>query len=129
MNRTLCQTARYRGAIVRIRELRFDRKKDIPRDMMKEMKLMRELRHDNINRSVREQGADVMITMFGGSETSPPQTSIFWIILFLSSNLLTGMTGISLIVASLSLSTEIVVLYFFTDGIMDCLAELHNISN
>ena len=48
--RTQCQTARYRGALVRIKELRFDRKKDIPRDVMKEMKLMRELRHDNINR-------------------------------------------------------------------------------
>ena len=48
--RTQCQTARYRGAVVRIKELRFDRKKDIPRDLMKEMKIMRELRHDNINR-------------------------------------------------------------------------------
>jgi guanylate cyclase, other len=47
---TQCQTARYRGGVVRIKELRFYRKKDIPRDVMKEMKLMRELRHDNINR-------------------------------------------------------------------------------
>ncbi len=46
---TTCQTARYRGAIVRIKELRYEKKKDIPRDVMKEMKLMRELRHDNIN--------------------------------------------------------------------------------
>ena len=35
---------------MRIRELHFEKKKDIPRDVMKEMKVMRELRHDNINR-------------------------------------------------------------------------------
>lgn len=40
---------RYRGAFVRINVLRFEKKKDIPRDVMKEMKLMRELRHDNVN--------------------------------------------------------------------------------
>jgi serine/threonine protein kinase len=35
--------------IFRIKELQFERKKDISRDVMKEMKLMRELRHDNVN--------------------------------------------------------------------------------
>lgn len=49
MGQQYCQTAKYKGSTVRIKELRFDRKKDIPRDVMKEMKLMRELRHDNIN--------------------------------------------------------------------------------
>ena len=44
-----CRTARYRGALVRIKELHFEKKKDIPRDIMKEMKLMREIRHPNIN--------------------------------------------------------------------------------
>jgi len=44
-----CQTAKYKGGIVRIKELQFDRKKDISREVMKEMKLMRELRHDNVN--------------------------------------------------------------------------------
>jgi len=44
-----CQTAKYKGGIVRIRELQFERKKDISREVMKEMKLMRELRHDNVN--------------------------------------------------------------------------------
>jgi guanylate cyclase len=34
---------------VRIKEIVFDKKKDIPRHVMKEMKLMRDLRHDNIN--------------------------------------------------------------------------------
>ena len=48
----MCQTARYRGSIVRIKELHYEKKKDIPRDVMKEMKLMRELRHDNINRYI-----------------------------------------------------------------------------
>lgn len=42
-------TAHYRGVVVRIKELHFPRKKDISRDVMKEMRLLRELRHDNIN--------------------------------------------------------------------------------
>ncbi|KAB0795504.1 hypothetical protein PPYR_12343 [Photinus pyralis] len=42
-------TALYKGVVVRIKELTFSRKKDISRDMMKEMRLLRELRHDNIN--------------------------------------------------------------------------------
>lgn len=33
----------------RIKELKFSKKKDISRDVMKEMRLLRELRHDNIN--------------------------------------------------------------------------------
>ena len=44
-----CDTAKYKGGIVRVRTLKFERKKDINRDVMKEMKLMRELRHDNVN--------------------------------------------------------------------------------
>ena len=44
-----CHTAKYKGGTVRIRELQFERKKDISREVMKEMKLMRELRHDNVN--------------------------------------------------------------------------------
>ena len=47
-----CQTARYRGSIVRVKELHYEKKKDIPRSVMKEMKQMREMRHDNINRQV-----------------------------------------------------------------------------
>ena len=43
------ETAKYKGGIVRVRTLQFERKKDINRDVMKEMKLMRELRHDNVN--------------------------------------------------------------------------------
>lgn len=35
--------------MVRIKELTFSRKKDISRDVMKEMRLLRELRHDNVN--------------------------------------------------------------------------------
>ncbi|XP_044753115.1 receptor-type guanylate cyclase Gyc76C-like isoform X2 [Coccinella septempunctata] len=42
-------TALYRGVVVRIKELAFSRKKDISRDVMKEMRLLRELRHDNVN--------------------------------------------------------------------------------
>ncbi|XP_018562246.1 receptor-type guanylate cyclase Gyc76C isoform X2 [Anoplophora glabripennis] len=42
-------TAQYRGVVVRIKELTFSRKKDISREVMKEMRLLRELRHDNVN--------------------------------------------------------------------------------
>ncbi|VEN37483.1 unnamed protein product [Callosobruchus maculatus] len=42
-------TAQYRGVVVRIKELTFNRKKDISREVMKEMRLLRELRHDNVN--------------------------------------------------------------------------------
>ena len=44
-----CQTATYRGAHVRINELKFNKKRDISREIMKEMKIMREIRHPNIN--------------------------------------------------------------------------------
>ena len=52
-----CQTARYRGSIVRVKELHYEKKKDIPRSVMKEMKQMREMRHDNINRQVKSGAA------------------------------------------------------------------------
>lgn len=42
-------TGQYRGVVVRIKELKFPRKKDISREIMKEMRLLRDLRHDNIN--------------------------------------------------------------------------------
>ncbi|CAG5012725.1 unnamed protein product [Parnassius apollo] len=42
-------TAQYRGNVVRIKELKFSKKKDISREVMKEMRLLRELRHDNLN--------------------------------------------------------------------------------
>ncbi|KAI5641792.1 adenylate and guanylate cyclase catalytic domain-containing protein [Phthorimaea operculella] len=46
-------TAQYKGNVVRIKELKFsnnkDKTKDISRDVMKEMRLLRELRHDNLN--------------------------------------------------------------------------------
>ncbi|XP_021202770.2 receptor-type guanylate cyclase Gyc76C-like [Bombyx mandarina] len=42
-------TAQYRGNLVRIKKLKFSKKKDISRDIMKEMRLLRELRHDNLN--------------------------------------------------------------------------------
>ncbi|KAJ1522077.1 hypothetical protein ONE63_002388 [Megalurothrips usitatus] len=42
-------TAQYKSVAVRIKELKFSKKKDISRDIMKEMRLLREIRHDNIN--------------------------------------------------------------------------------
>lgn len=42
-------TGQYRGVVVRIKELKFSKKKDIARDIMKEMRLLRDIRHDNIN--------------------------------------------------------------------------------
>ncbi|XP_075220005.1 receptor-type guanylate cyclase Gyc76C-like [Lycorma delicatula] len=42
-------TGQYRGVMVRIKELKFSKKKDIARNVMKEMRLLREFRHDNVN--------------------------------------------------------------------------------
>jgi len=42
-------TAQYRNVVVRIKELSFSRKKDVSREVMKEMRILRELRHDNVN--------------------------------------------------------------------------------
>ncbi|XP_054274284.1 receptor-type guanylate cyclase Gyc76C-like isoform X2 [Macrosteles quadrilineatus] len=42
-------TGQYRGVVVRIKELKFSKKKDITRETMKEMRRLREIRHDNIN--------------------------------------------------------------------------------
>ncbi|GFG40122.1 hypothetical protein Cfor_09373 [Coptotermes formosanus] len=42
-------TGQYKGVMVRIKELKFSKKKDIARDVMKEMRLLRDIRHDNIN--------------------------------------------------------------------------------
>ena len=44
-----CQTGHYHGAIVRIKEMKFVKKKDVSREVMKEMRLLREVRHVNIN--------------------------------------------------------------------------------
>lgn len=35
--------------MVRIKELKFSKKKDISREIMKEMRTLRDLRHDNLN--------------------------------------------------------------------------------
>ena len=42
-------TGHLRGVIVRIKELKFSKRKDVSRDLMKEFRTLRELRHDNIN--------------------------------------------------------------------------------
>lgn len=51
---TYTKTANYKGVIVAIKELRFLSKKDkdIPRASKVEMKLMKEIRHDNINQLI-----------------------------------------------------------------------------
>lgn len=48
-NQVFTPTARFRSVVVRIKELKFSRRKDISREIMKEMRLLRDLRHDNIN--------------------------------------------------------------------------------
>lgn len=48
-NQVFTTTVKFRGVVVRIKELKFARKRDISRDIMKEMRLLRDLRHDNIN--------------------------------------------------------------------------------
>ncbi|KAL7044491.1 hypothetical protein ACKWTF_001922 [Chironomus riparius] len=42
-------TGKFRGVIVRIKELKFSKKKDMSRELMKEFRTLRDLRHDNIN--------------------------------------------------------------------------------
>ncbi|XP_073983088.1 receptor-type guanylate cyclase Gyc76C-like isoform X2 [Rhodnius prolixus] len=42
-------TSKYRGIVVRLKEIKFSKKKDISRDIMKEMRLMRSFIHDNVN--------------------------------------------------------------------------------
>ncbi|XP_047001211.1 receptor-type guanylate cyclase Gyc76C-like [Schistocerca americana] len=39
----------YRNLRVRVKELKFSKKRDINRDIMKEMRILRDLRHDNVN--------------------------------------------------------------------------------
>lgn len=48
-NQLFTATAKFRGVVVRVKELKFSKKKDISREIMKEMRLLRELRHDNVN--------------------------------------------------------------------------------
>ncbi|XP_014244196.1 receptor-type guanylate cyclase Gyc76C-like [Cimex lectularius] len=42
-------TGQYRGIMVRVKEIKFSKKKDITREIMKEMRILREFRHDNVN--------------------------------------------------------------------------------
>ncbi|XP_025406110.1 receptor-type guanylate cyclase Gyc76C-like isoform X2 [Sipha flava] len=42
-------TGQYRNIMVRIKELKFSKRKDISREQMKEMRLLRDLRHSNVN--------------------------------------------------------------------------------
>ena len=44
-----CELADYNGNIVKIKVLKLKHKRDISREVMKEMKLMREMRHNNVN--------------------------------------------------------------------------------
>lgn len=48
-NQVFTSTAKYRGVMVRIKELKFSKKKDISREIMKEMRTLRDQRHDNLN--------------------------------------------------------------------------------
>ncbi|XP_017892325.1 receptor-type guanylate cyclase Gyc76C-like isoform X2 [Ceratina calcarata] len=48
-NQVFAQTGHYHGVVVRIKELKFSKKKDISRDVMKEMRILREIRHGNLN--------------------------------------------------------------------------------
>lgn len=50
LHQVYTRTALYRGTIVAVKELYFSRKSvDLPREIKKEMKLMKELHHDKIN--------------------------------------------------------------------------------
>ena len=49
MDQVFANVALYRGTVVRVKDLRFSKRREISRKTMKEMRLMREIRHDNIN--------------------------------------------------------------------------------
>ena len=49
VDQVFTNVAIYRGTIVRTKELCFSKRREICRKTMKEMRLMREIRHDNIN--------------------------------------------------------------------------------
>ena len=49
MDQMFAPVALYRGTMVRVKDLRFSKRREICRKTMKEMRLMREIRHDNIN--------------------------------------------------------------------------------
>ena len=66
------KAAMYKNNLVRINVLKFVKKKDIPRDVMKEMKLMRDLHNDNINTFVGacvESHSVTLITEFCPKES------------------------------------------------------------
>jgi len=42
-------TGHFRNIMVRIKELKFSKRKDISREQMKEMRLLRDLKHSNVN--------------------------------------------------------------------------------
>lgn len=42
-------TGHYRSIMVRIKELKFSKRKDISREQMKEMRLLKDLKHSNVN--------------------------------------------------------------------------------
>lgn len=49
VDQVFTKVATYRGTIVRTKDLVFSKRHEIGRKTMKEMRLMREIRHDNIN--------------------------------------------------------------------------------
>ncbi|KAI5695231.1 hypothetical protein M8J75_013039 [Diaphorina citri] len=48
-NQVFAVTGQYRNIVVRIKELKFMRTKNFSRETMKEMRALRDLRHDNVN--------------------------------------------------------------------------------
>lgn len=48
-NQLFTLIGQYRNRTVRLKELKFSKKKDISRDIMKEMRVLRDLRHENVN--------------------------------------------------------------------------------
>lgn len=49
VDQVFTKVGRYRGTVVRTKDLVFSKRHEIGRKTMKEMRLLREIRHDNIN--------------------------------------------------------------------------------
>lgn len=73
----------YRGTIVRTKELVFSKRREICRKTMKEMRLMREIRHDNINpfigAVVEPNGVGITIVTEYGHKGSLPVRYVLYL--------------------------------------------------
>ena len=80
VDQVFTKVATYRGTIVRTKELVFSKRREICRKTMKEMRLMREIRHDNINPfigAVVEPNCIRIVTEYGHKGSLPVHYALY----------------------------------------------------